>query len=470
MPDHHRHHVGPPVCLLLLLLLTGSRPEVTSVSRRTWTGIEPLDAPIYDLPSPSLLTCTHQCAAGSGGGSICAALHYEAGRCRLYQHAACKYGGRGLRNASSATGRYVEMGDSPTLCPSDDPCSRFCQSAAWLLLGRPMPGTVDVWSGGDKWTEVVKRLTAGQCEVQLAAATISAADKLTVTVASVSDEGRTVKFVAGFTSYVLYHYGEDVGWGNLNSGALHQGRQMTPIAISWCAGLLRLSSAGVPFVSISRSVPDDLQVIKLGSSGLARWRLGPHVADPWAAEEDGWSSQRSYTVTPYNAIWRRVPASANASITFRCATQRSCRIFARASLSSSLQVNVRLSVDDMSKIGLGNETHVTWQSTWPMDWMDASVPRWFRVEFSNGSVSVFTENAAQNAVLLIQDVTLQASQWFSQVPQMMQYVGLGGESAPAVFRVFEYDRDWGHEQGFTVGAGLITEEEAEAHAEASEAV
>ena len=454
-------HCGPPLCLLLLMV-TGSRPQTISVSRRAWAGIEPIDMPISEMPSPSLLACVRLCL-GRTSGSGCAALYYETGWCRLYQYAACQAGGGGLRDTSPNTGRYVDLRLNQPLCPTDDLCSRFCPPADWSLYGHPLPGSVDVWTNGAPWGKVWKRLTEGHCEVSLAAGMPSSTDKLAVSVATAADNANiTLKYSISFTRRLIYHYGERVrSWGASSSGALQPRRQLTPITVSWCDGKLRLYSAGTLVVATSpQTVPANLQFIQLSSTGAARWRLGPHVADPWMAEEDGWLAQRSYTVAAKTAIWRRIQTSSAASIEFRCLSEHACRVFFRESFTGSLQAEVRL-LPGFSHTGTGDGKHSFWQSAWPLDWIYASEPHWFRVEFNAGSVAVYTRFAAGQMVWLLRNETLKTSTSFGRVPQTVQYVGLGGDDLPATFWLYEYDGAWGQEQGFTVGAALLTEQEAD---------
>ena len=456
-------HCGPPLCLLLLLMVTGSRPQVTSVSSRTWTGIEPRDMPTSEVSCPSLLACVRLCAVRDATGG-CAALYYEAGWCRLYQNTACQPGGKGLRETLSTTDRYTEIRQYPALFPTDDLCSLLSPPAAdWTLNGHLLPGTVDVWTSGDVWGDVWKRLTHGQCEVSLAATVMSPTDQLTISVATALDKtNRTLKFVASFSSRVIYHHGETTtGWGSTSEGALQSGRQLTPLRISWCEGQLRMYSAGVLAVTRSQNVPGNLPFILLSSTGVARWRLGPQAADPWTVEPEGWSNQRSYNVAPHNAIWRRIPTSTNASVQFRCTSEDACRVFFRESMNTSLQANVKLVADVKSRAGIGNGTHNYWQPGWWTGWANADQPHWFRVEFDSGSVAIYEQSDAEGMTSLIHSELLETNQWFSRVPQTVQYVGLGSDSHPATFWVYEYDEEWGQELGFTVGTGLVTEEEAE---------
>ena len=457
-----RGHRGPPLCLLLLLLTARSRPQIISPGGRpVLTGVQPVAAATSELTAPSLLSCLHACIALAAAGVGCGAVHHHGTRCRLYQHAACQHGGQGLQQSSSAAGRYVEPAPSSQLCPTDDPCSLLCPRTGRVLFGHTVPETTDVWTGGDRWTDVWKRLADGQCRVSLAAAAAPSTGKLTVAVAAAADRANsTLHFIATHSYSLILPL--DAPQDAVGSpSALQAGRPLTHLELSWCAGHLMLYLAGELVLSVAQPVLEAAHFVHLSSEGVARWRLGADFADPWMMQPEGWSDQRSYAPPPRTAVWRRVPESATASVQFRCSSQQQCRVFFRQSFGESLQAIVSLAHGGSSMVGVGNDTHSAWQHAWWIDWTDGSQPHWFRVEISSGTVSVYTEDPDDATVVLGTRWALATGEWFSRVPTTVQYVGLGSDDAPANFWVCEYNPDWGFEQGFMAGAGLFTAEEAE---------
>ncbi|KAF0298097.1 Dynein beta chain, ciliary [Amphibalanus amphitrite] len=445
-------------------MVTWSRSVVSSdiystAGRRVLSGVQPADPPVSDLASPSLVACLHACVARRGTTPACGAAYQHGGRCRLYRYPACQAGGGGLQ-MSPAPGHYVEPELLSPLCPTDDLCSPLCPPTGRILNGHPIPESTDVWTGGDKWTQVWKRLADGQCRIKLAAVAVPSPGFLSIVLASAANG--TSSFLATFVIGYQQSYLSVPAPGETNgvSGAagLDNDRQMTPLEISWCTGELRLYSAGSLALAHTHPIPPNMPFVLLGSIGPALWRLGPELTDPWLVQPDGWSQQRGYTLAPVSAIWRRFPESTSASVLFRCSSDTACRVFFRESFDNAFQAVVRLAPGRNSKAGLANDTHAAWQEPWDAGWSNGSEPYRFRVEFTSGWVTVLAENPTDNGESHTQ-WPLTTHHWFSRVPTSVQYVGLGSDVTSATFWVYEHDQQWGFEHGFTAGAGLFTAEE-----------
>ncbi|KAF0306302.1 Centrosomal protein [Amphibalanus amphitrite] len=409
-------------------------------------------------PQFSLVACLHACVARRGTTPACGAAYQHGGRCRLYRYPACQAGGGGLQ-MSPAPGHYVEPELLSPLCPTDDLCSPLCPPTGRILNGHPIPESTDVWTGGDIWTHVWKRLADGQCRVKLAAAG-TPSGQLTINLATAaSTANSTLMFIASYDYSIIYPVGalED---SVTSIVGLQADRQVTPLEVSWCDGQLTLSVAGEQVASLSRAVPT-LPYLLLQSVGPALWRLGPELTDPWLVQPDGWSQQRGYTLAPVSAIWRRFPESTSASVLFRCSSDTACHVFFRESFDNAFQAVVRLAPGRNSKVGLANETHAVWQEPWDADWADGSQPHRFRVEFNAGSLGIYSAAPTNGTMLRVREETLTTHPWSNRVPTSVQYVGLGSEFTSATFWVYEHDQQWGFEHGFTAGAGLFTAEELE---------
>ena len=505
--------LGPLLLLLVLLLVVSTRSELRSVSARSWQQVQPKTSPTSIRSATSLLACLRHCLQLPPADG-CAALYYDPvlARCGLHNPAACDDGGGGLRDIQfRPEARYVELKpvaprplgpNCPWPADSEDRCSQLCSepepeavtepepeavteseqepeseteegkegeveevvggSGEWTLFGHQLPPSVDVWTVGNIWGALWKQVTYQQCQIEINA---TSSDGMVIDVATAADTG-TVKLSFNLMQTALLIKDVDGGESHTTlffDEPLLQPPALTPLRLSWCSGQVRVTvetSTGEQTINVNMTLPDDLQFVELQSysGAVGHWQLSPHLVDPWMTSEQGWTAERVYHVPAVSALWRRIPDGpvTNIAVRFSCASSGRCHVFFKEHFHLPLMIEVIIS--DLAYVSLvdpGNNRH-----TFPVHSAELLDPidfRQFYVVFNYHTVLLY--DYPNNTARLVFSQSLTDDSLFAPPPQRVEYVGLGALTHPASYRVFEYDPGWGQEQGFTAGAGLLTEQE-----------
>ncbi|KAF0298334.1 hypothetical protein FJT64_004347 [Amphibalanus amphitrite] len=470
--------------LLLSMMVLGVTSEPQSLAARSWTDVRPVAAPdSVESGVPSLLSCLRHCLL-RGPTTGCAALLHDCDRnlCLMYSRAACDAEGGGLQ-VDDVPSRYVELSpaaprpaspDCPLPADAADQCVLLCsepdQPAAgdsWTLLGHQLPTSVDGWTSGDIWSSLWKQITDQQCQIDLG---VTSNYNMIIDLATELDES-TVKLS------IHLHRQAVVIMDRTNGGTypvtlsepLLQPPALTALSVGWCAGQVRISavtSTAHQVVRVNLTLPDDLQFVRLksypGSGVVGHWRLGAHLVDPWLTSEQGWTHGRVYTVPKMTVLWRRVSetALATTSVGFDCAGSGGCQVFFKEQFHHPLVIAVII-MNDIAYVELKNVVNISYHqfslhSCTPVHPVEFQQ---FFVRFTEGIVELFDYLADGSARLVLTQNLMEGSS-YAQPPTRVGYVGLGARLQSASFNVFDYDPDWGQENGFSAGAGLLTEEES----------
>ena len=481
---------SPRLLILILLLLlvvvaaVGVSSEPQSAAARVWSDAQPVAPPAsVASAAPSLLSCLRLCLLRPPAGGCAALLHAASQRrCLLYARAACDAAGGGLRSATAPSqSRYGELSpaaprpagaDCPPPADAADQCSRLCltespaaDGESWTLLGHQLPASVDVWTTGDIWSSLWKQVTDQRCQIELS---VTSSAGMVIEVATDPDDVN-VKLRLDLQQQAVVILDRTVGasYPVLLSERLLQPPALTALGVRWCSGQVRVTAETATArqtVTVNLTLTDGLQFVKLssyiGPSTVGFWRLGAHLVDPWLTSEQGWTSGREYRLPANTVLWRRVDVSALASVSvaFDCAGSSGCQVMFREQFHHSLTVLVIIdgTVTYVQLCDIARNTCYTYP-------IHSSIPvqpaefRQFSVQFDSGTVRLFDFPDGAARLVLTQDLT--DGMPFAPPPTRVSCVGLSARSQPTAFRVFRYDPSWGQEQGYSAGAGLLSEQE-----------